>query len=806
MPDSGPVQVEDKIAAERIIVRGLVQGVGFRPTVWRLAHDFKIHGSVTNSGRGVEITAQATAHNLNDFIKSIKFNAPRLSRIDEINRMSIRNSSELFDFQIVESETTAIRTGVVPDAAVCEACLGETFDASARRFRYPFTNCTHCGPRFSIVQDIPYDRGNTTMSDFEMCTDCRAEYKKPSDRRFHAQPIACCKCGPKVWLECRDGNPLASNSVEAQDGPDAVCTLIEDGHIVAVKGIGGFQLACDASSETAVSRLRKLKHRERKPFALMVRDIDTAQVFCDINEAEQRLLKSHESPVVVLDRLSGRNQNFVIAHSVAPGLNTFGVMLPNTPLHHLILQRMTRPIVLTSGNLSDEPQCIDNKKATEKLCHIAKYFLMNNRPIAQRIDDSVVKVLAGQPRVFRRARGYAPSPFVMPNGFEGSPSLLAFGGELKNTFCLMRDGKAIVSQHIGDLENAAAYSDYRHNLGLYETLYQHRPAALVCDLHPEYLSGKLARKRAEDTQIPLFETQHHHAHIASCLAENMVPLDAPPVIGVALDGLGFGDDGTFWGGEFLLADYLGFKRLGTFKPVAMPGGVQAIKEPWRSTYAHLAAEMGWPHFELNYDGIALFDFLKDKPRAALDSMIEQKINSPFASSCGRLFDAVAAAIGICREHAVYEGQGAIELEAIVDENTLSNESDSFIYPFAIRRLDVSNLPYLEPYNMWRAILDDLAVKTPAGVMAARFHKGLADAIVRMIEKLYRDKKTEIPEKAAVLSGGVWQNKVLLEQVIIRLERLDFKVLTHRLFPSNDGGLSLGQAAIGAARLLSRSPR
>lgn len=481
-------------------------------------------------------------------------------------------------------------------------------------------------------------------------------------------------------------------------------------------------------------------------------------------------------------------------------------MLPNTPLHLLLLRRMPRPIVLTSGNLSDEPQCIDDDEAKSRLGKILDYFLMNDRPVAQRVDDSVVKIMAGEPRILRRARGYAPAPIRLPSGFENAPSVLAFGGELKNTFSLLADGKAIVSQHIGDLEDAATQADYRHNLQLYEKLYQHKSSALVCDLHPEYLSSKLARERSEQIGVPLIETQHHHAHIAACLAENDIPLGAKPVIGVALDGIGFGDDGTFWGGEFLLADYGSYKRLATFKPVAMIGGEQAIKEPWRNTYAHLMAEMGWPRFALNYSELELFDFLDQKPREVLDGMLKKNLNSPLASSCGRLFDAVAAAVGIAREHAAYEGQGAVEFEAIVDEKTIREEDEQLAYPFAIPRLRESNLPYIEPYAMWQAVLGDLILKTPAPVIAARFHRGLAKIIVQMIEKLSRYETGEDETKTVALSGGVWQNKVLLEEVTRRLLEKEFEVLTHRNVPTNDGGLSLGQAAIAAARLIRGDPK
>lgn len=802
MADSAAQQSE-RITAERIIVSGMVQGVGFRPTVWRLANEFGIRGSVLNNGAGVEIIAQGNVGDLEKFVTAIDEQSPPLSSITEIEREPVEFSTELVGFEIRKSEPTSVHTGIVPDASVCAECLAETFDPFGRRYRYPFTNCTHCGPRLSIIGNIPFDRTNTTMSTFEMCADCIAEYDDPADRRFHAQPIACYKCGPKVWLERADGKAFSSDAFTMLDEVDAVCTLIQRGKIVAIKGIGGFQLACDARNEEAVSRLRSLKHRERKPFALMVRDLDVAREHCEISESEESLVRSHHSPIVALKQSKISNGRYEISPSVAPGIKTLGVMLPNTPLHHLILKRMDRPIVLTSGNISDEPQSTDNDDARKRLGAIAEYFVMHDRPIAQRVDDSVVKFIASVPRIFRRARGYAPTPFVMPNGFENAPPILAFGGELKNTFCLLSDGKAIVSQHIGDLENAATQADYRHNLELYEKLYQHTPTVLACDLHPEYLSSKLARERSETSGLPLVETQHHHAHIAACLAENNVPLDAKPVIGVALDGIGFGDDDTFWGGEFLLADYRSYERVATFKPVSMIGGEQAIKEPWRNTYAHLVGEMGWAKFAMNYAELGLFDFLSAKPRETMDGMVKRQLNSPLASSCGRLFDAVAAAVGIAREYAAYEGQGAVELEAIVDETALRSEHEDLAYPFAIPRLKESNLPYIEPLAMWQALLGDLILKTPVPVISARFHKGLAKVIVQMIEKLSKYETGDEPVKTVALSGGVWQNKILLEEVLRRLYEKEFDVLTHREFPTNDGGLSLGQAAIAAARSIDR---
>lgn len=782
--------------AERIVVRGLVQGVGFRPTVWRLARQYDIRGAVRNNGNGVEIHACGVKNNLDLFIQALRAEAPPLARIEEVIRIEAELLPREAGFQILESDKGLIHTGVVPDAAICEACRAEIFDPFAHRFRYPFTNCTHCGPRLSIVQGIPYDRGQTTMAAFALCADCESEYRDPSDRRFHAQPIACHRCGPAAKLERADGKPIAVETFTMLDQVDAACTLLQRGHIVAIKGIGGYQLACDATNEVAVARLRAGKRREQKPFALMMRDLDLVRGYCEIDEAETALLQSAAAPIVIL----AAKHESRIAPSVAPGVNTLGVMLPNSPLHHLLLRRMGRPIVLTSGNLSDEPQCIDDAQAKERLGHIAEFFLTHNRPIAQRVDDSVVKMMAGAPRLLRRARGFAPAPLPLPKGFENAPPILAFGGELKNTFCLLLDGHAILSQHIGDLENAETQADYRHNLSLYESLFEHRPQRLACDLHPEYLSSKLAREQADARALPLIETQHHHAHIAACMAENGIALGAGPVIGVALDGLGYGADGTMWGGEFLLADYRGYQRLGCFRPVAMLGGAQAIREPWRNTYAHLMAELGWARFAMNYGDLELFPFLDAKPREILDGMLKRGINSPLASSCGRLFDAVAAAMGICREQAAYEGQGAIELESLVDQDTLRNEDEMLAYPFSIPRLKDSNLPYIEPLAMWQALLGDLILQTPRPVMAARFHKGLAKVLMQMVDKLSHYECGDEPVQTVALSGGVFQNRVLLEEVLTRLDKLGYKVLTHRHTPSSDGGLALGQAVIAAAQI------
>ncbi|MGN2392163.1 carbamoyltransferase HypF [Pelomicrobium sp. G1] len=787
-------------AAERIRVQGLVQGVGFRPTVWRLARRYGLRGSVANDGQGVSIHVCGPVAALDRFAAALLREAPPLARIDRIEREPTAVLPQHPDFRILGSHATSIRTGVVPDAAACPECVQEVFDPFARRYRYPFTNCTRCGPRLSIIEAIPYDRATTTMRAFAMCPQCSAEYADPADRRFHAQPIACHACGPRAWLERADGAPVAVEAFTMLDDVDAVCTLLQRGHIVAIKGLGGFQLACDACNEAAVARLRRLKRRSRKPFALMARDVETVRRYCAVTEGEEALLRSPAGPIVVLDATGPER----VAESVAPGVKTLGFMLPNTPLHHLMLRRMNRPIVLTSGNRSDEPQCIDNAEARARLGGIAEYFLMHNRDVARRVDDSVVREMAGAPRVLRRGRGYAPAPLSLAPGFSAAPAVLAMGGELKNTFCLLRDGRAIVSHHMGDLEDALTYADYRSCVEQYLKLFEHEPRIVAVDCHPEYLSRKWGQELSARWGASLLEVQHHHAHIAACLAENAFPLEGGPVIGVALDGMGFGTDGTLWGGEFLLADYRVCKRLGTFKPVAMPGGEQAVYEPWRNTYAHLMAEMGWARFAMNYAELDLYRFLEAKPRRLLDRMISRGINSPLASSCGRLFDAVAAAAGVCRERVTYEGEAAVALEALVDERTLKEEDELLAYPFAIPRLKSAHLPYVEPLAMWQALLGDLLLGTPVPVIAARFHKGLAMVIARMVDTLSREAGGDQPVRTVALSGGVFQNRVLLEQVTARLKAIGFEVLTHRHVPPNDGGLALGQAAVAAARSLTNS--
>jgi hydrogenase maturation protein HypF len=774
-----------------IRVRGLVQGVGFRPTVWRLARDCGLVGDVWNDAQGVMIRAWGRPVDLDRFLRQLEDQPPPLARIDAVEWAPSGDRPADGVFRIASSFAGEAHTAVGPDAATCPACLDETIDSADRRYRYPFTNCTHCGPRLSIVRAIPYDRRNTSMAGFPLCPACRVEYENPEDRRFHAQPTACPSCGPHAWLERFVDGGTDVHRLGGCDAAAAASDLLLTGSIIAIKGLGGFNLACDACNEDAVTRLRNRKRRYAKPFAMMARDLDVIRQYCPVDSQEELLLKGAAAPIVILPA-TGSDR---VADAVAPGFATLGFMLPNTPLHHLLLRDVDRAIVMTSGNISQEPQCTENEEARCRLSEIADYGLFHNRDIVNRLDDSVARVMFGKPLLVRRARGYAPAPIRLPSGFEHAAPLLALGGELKSAFCLLRDGQAILSQHIGDLEEAATLADYQKALALYLALYDHAPEAIAVDMHPDYLSSKLGRDRAIADGCRVEEVQHHHAHIASCLAENAIPLDTPPVLGVALDGLGLGADGALWGGEFLLAHYKAFERVGCFPPVAMPGGVQAVRQPWRNTFAHLEASIGWQNCRRKHPELELVRYLETKPLGAVGAMMSQGINSPRASSCGRLFDAVAAAVGLCRDAVSYEGQAAIELESITDARALASEDG---YPIPLRTSAFGEPTTMDFSPLWRAILDDLEGHTPAGVMAARFHRGLARAIIEMVRHIFEPENRRL-ERVVALSGGSFQNRLLAEEVGGALRSLGLTVLTHCQVPANDGGLSLGQAAITAAR-------
>jgi hydrogenase maturation protein HypF len=762
-----------------IRARGIVQGVGFRPTIWRLAKQYRLTGEVWNDGQGVMIHAFGGSQALEDFIRQIPLQLPPLARLDSLEVQELDDSPRV-EFLIVASKQNGIETPIAADAATCPDCLAEIADPDNRRYRYPFTNCTHCGPRLSIVRQIPFDRSNTSMSQFSMCSNCRQEYDDPADRRFHAQANCCPDCGPTVWLEDRHGQ-----RTDCKDPIAYAAELISQGCIVAIKGLGGFHLACNAVDAAAVSRLRERKHRYVKPFALMAEEeMISRYARSDIDEGHA--LREKAAPIVLLTAHGEK-----VAPDVAPDDDKLGFMLPYTPLHKLLLENLTAPIVLTSGNISDEPQCIDNGRAREKLANLADYLLLHDRDIVNRLDDSVVRSMAGAMRLLRRARGYSPEALVLPPGFERADAVLAMGSELKNSFCLVKHGQAIVSQHIGDLENAAVQRDYRSAIDLYMNLYDFKPSHIAIDFHPSYLSTQYGQMLAETEAATIVPVQHHHAHLASCLLEHGGGLNSGSVLAAIFDGLGLGDDGALWGGEFIVGDYKAFTRLGHFQNIALPGGTQAMREPWRNAYAQLAHYFDWSTLQQEYGDLDIMKYLAAKPLPMLSTMIAKKLNSPVSSSCGRWFDAFAAALGLHTGQVDYEGQAAIALEILAR----SMFADERSYPEAWSIVRSGDMSILSWHGLWRAVLDGLKHGVDKARIAARIHHSLVDATVQILSEL--SIQTGIDK--VVLSGGVFQNRLLLEGVAEQLQRRGKSVLMPRLYPSNDGGLALGQAAIAAAR-------
>lgn len=783
---------------ELIRVRGLVQGVGFRPTVWRLARDLGLLGDVRNDGEGVLVRAGLSSESdpdaIDRFCERLRLECPPLARIDAIERCPLDEPPAGPGFTVVASNPTRVRTGVVPDAATCADCAREIADPADRRYRYPFTNCTHCGPRLSIVRSIPYDRANTSMAVFPLCPDCAAEYADPADRRFHAQPNACPVCGPRVWLADREGLEISPAAEGAPDAAALASRLLGEGRILAVKGVGGFHLACDAEDAQAVAELRRRKRRFLKPFALMARDLSVIRRYCRMGATEAALLASPAAPVVLLDRTGIDSP--ALAPEIAPGQTTLGFMLPYSPLHRLLIADWDTPLVMTSGNLSEEPQCIDNTDAIKRLGGIADFALLHDRAIVNRVDDSVVRLMDGAPRLLRRARGYSPAPIRLPPGFEAAPTVLAMGGELKNTGCLLKDGQAILTQHLGDLEDARTAREYARTLDLYLELFQHRPRLLAVDMHPDYRSTLAGRERAAREGLELVGVQHHHAHIASVLADNDWPLDRGPVLGIALDGLGYGPDGTIWGGELLIADYRSYRRAGWLKPVPMPGGTRAILEPWRNLFAQVESAMGWESVLQTWPELEVTARLAARPLAVLRTMMERGLNAPLTSSAGRLFDAVAASLGLGGEVIAYEGQAAIELEALA-AGAIGDAGAGY-------RLGLSNMGagrVLDPGSLWHTLFADLAAGVSPAVIAARFHLGFCDALAEVSEQIAAEQGLD----RVALSGGVFQNRLVLEGLCVRLRDRGLTPLAHARVPANDGGLSLGQAVVAAAKSIQPSP-
>jgi hydrogenase maturation protein HypF len=752
------------INLSRISVRGVVQGVGFRPFVYQLAKRYNLRGWVCNTSEDVKIEVEGEAKDIDLFVKDLREKAPPMSRIEDLKVYPVK--PQHYDaFEIRESVAEAGKYQLIsPDIATCPDCLKEIFDPADRRYHYPFTNCTNCGPRFTIIKDIPYDRPNTTMRSFKMCPACRKEYDAPLNRRFHAQPNACPVCGPKLELLNPQGKKIACDDVIQK-----AAELLKEGKIVAIKGLGGFLLACDATSDKAVNRLRQRKNRPAKPLAVMVADINEAKKHSVVNEAEEKLLKSSGSPIVLLKWKPDSSISLV----VAPGLKYLGLMLPYTPLHHLLMHQLGLPLVMTSGNISEEPIAKDNDEALKRLGNIADYFLVHDRDIYARYDDSVMLVEQNTPRFSRRARGYAPYPIHLPYQ---SKQILGCGVEEKNTFCLTRDNYAFVSQHIGDMENMETLEHYVNTIGLYQKLFRIKPEIVACDMHPEYLPTKYAKELAKKSKLKLLPVQHHHAHIASCLADNGV---TGPVIGAALDGTGYGTDGNIWGGEFMVADYKDFKRVAHLEYLPLPGGALAIKKPYRTAIGYLLA------LDIGLDKkLPILKQVDAGEISIIKNQIKQNINVPLTSSMGRLFDAVAALTGI-RGIIEYEAQAAIDLEMLAGEAP----DETGYYPFSFAEKD--GITVIKIRDLLNAIVLDIKDHGRQSIIAARFH----NTIVRMILETCLIIAKETGIKRAALSGGVFQNRLLVRKTVPLLESKGFTVYTHRQVPCNDGGISLGQVVV-----------
>ncbi len=735
---------------KQVRVRGIVQGVGFRPFVYKLARKLELAGYVLNSSAGVLIEVEGDPACVERFLDELSANPPPLAQIENISATALHPVGDAA-FSIRESvDEPGQLAPVSPDVSTCDDCLRDFQIPGNRRFGYPFTNCTNCGPRYTITRMVPYDRPLTTMACFPMCEQCLREYEDPSNRRFHAQPNACPDCGPSVTL------PI-----------DHARQRLRQGQILAIKGLGGFHLACDPFNDAAVRLLRERKKRSDKPFALMVRDLATAENLCVVSDAERAVLTGIRRPIVILARRPGVS----LPPDLAPGNNTLGIMLPYTPLHHLLFDESCSALVMTSGNLSEEPIVTGNREAAARLGSIADAFLFHNRDIHTRVDDSVARVFGGQERVLRRSRGYAPHPVTL--GFPVA-EILACGAELKNTFCLTKDHHAFLSQHIGDLENWETFTFYRETLDRMRQLFRIAPAVVAYDLHPGYLSTKFA---LEMPQVQKIGVQHHHAHIASCMAENGI---TDKVIGVAFDGTGFGTDGKIWGGEFLIADFAGFERRAHFRYISLAGGDMAVRQPWRLALSYLLDTFGT---QLSTLDLPLFRRVPANKIATIRSMIERRINTVETSACGRLFDAIASLAGI-RDEVNFEAQAAIELEACAFADV------DAAYPFEISADEIDMRPTIE-----QIVRDVLAAK-PTGWISAAFHNTVAAMIVEMCVRL---RSSEALHRVC-LSGGTFQNVYLVERATAGLRAKGFEVFLHSKVPPNDGGISLGQAVIANAAL------
>jgi len=758
------VTPEEPIVGRRLAVNGIVQGVGFRPFVYQLAHQYGLKGEVSNTSSGVTIHVEGSEEKLQAFIRDLAEKSPPLAHITEVST-SYEPARNYTEFTIEPSKRQSSRWALIsPDTAICDDCLRELFDPTDRRYQYPFINCTNCGPRYTIIDDIPYDRPNTSMKHFRMCPECQKEYDDPADRRFHAQPNACAVCGPSVALYDN-----GRTRVLARDPIEKAAELLKEGYIVAIRGLGGFHLAVDAENSDAVVRLRQRKHREEKPLALMSYDLDRIRRYAHIEPDEKVLLTSLQRPIVLVKK---RNSN-PLSHEISPHNINFGAMLPYTPLHYLLLSYDFTALVMTSGNISEEPIAIDNEEAFERLIAIADYFLVHNRDIYLRSDDSIVSRVAGATRSIRRSRGYIPVPVFLKKEL---PQILACGAELKNTVCLTKGKNAFLSQHIGDLENLETYRFFELTVRHMKRILDIDPQIVACDLHPDYLSTRYAE---EQKGIKNIAVQHHHAHIVSCMVENR--LDGP-VLGLSFDGTGYGTDGRIWGGEVLIAEANQFTRAAHLAYLPMPGGAAAIREPWRMAISYLYDAFGEGFLGLK---LPLFQGLEKEKIKIILHMISKKVNAPQTSSLGRLFDGIAAILGI-RKKVAYEGQAAMELEMAIRRET--GES----YDYEWERGKESYRVLVGP--IVRGVVRDMENGLQVSDISSKFHSTL----IRLFSDLCTLLRKETGLDRVVLSGGVFQNAILLAGLKKALEEKHFQVFTHCIVPCNDGGISLGQAAVAAA--------
>jgi hydrogenase maturation protein HypF len=771
---SGPTKVATIHNRKRfqIRVRGIVQGVGFRPFVYQLATKYHLPGWVCNTSEDVRIEIEGDPESLQAFLRTLKEDAPPRATIEDIavTNLTPENHHSYQQFEIRPSMAELGKYQLVsPDIATCQNCHAEILSSEDRRYKYPFTNCTNCGPRFTIIEDIPYDRQRTTMKSFVMCPACQREYDDPTDRRFHAQPNACPVCGPRLEMLDATGSGILVADVVGE-----AARLLKEGKIVAVKGLGGFQLACDATNSLAVELLRQRKSRPSKPLAVMMASVETVRKYCSVNDVELKLLESPSSPIVLLEWRMTQAQENIIARAVTPNLKYLGVMLPYTPLHHLLLREAGCPLIMTSGNISEEPIAKDNVEAVNRLSGIADYFVVHDRGIYARYDDSIAIVERGVPQIVRRARGYAPYPVRL--GFR-SRQTLACGAEEKNTFCLTRDEYAFVSQHIGDIENLETLDHFDATINLYERLFRIKPEIIAHDLHPDYLSTKYAREIAQVAEVKVIPVQHHHAHIVSGMADNRLE---SPVIGVAFDGTGYGNDGHIWGGEFLITDYSSFSRMGHIEYLPLPGGALAIKKPYRTAIGYIFRLLG----EEALEGLPFLKTVSDVEVGIVIQQVQSSLNSPLSSSCGRLFDAVSALAGV-RSEIDYEAQAAIDLEMIAYDKVEETAS----YPFDI--VEVEGMRQIRVGELFGSVIDDIRHGVSQPMISVRFH----NTVARMITEVCQDIAAKTDIRDVVLSGGVFQNRLLLRKAVNSLEEAGFCVYTHRQVPTNDGGISLGQAVV-----------